>query len=190
MFGVFIYVSLYMQNVLGYSAVEAGAAFLPMTCLIIVVAPQAGRLADRIGSRWLMTGGMVLVALMLVLFSRLGADATFLDLLPSLLVGGVGMALTMTPSTAAAIKAVPVDKAGVGSAVLNAFRQVGGSIGIAVMGAIVAGVGGVSDADAFLEGFHAALLVAAGIALVGALLAAVLVREEGHAAPPVVPETA
>src|SRR5262249_40597809 len=63
MFGVFFFVSLYMQNILGYSAVQAGAAFLPMTVLIIVIAPLAGRTTDRVGSRWFMTGGMILVAI-------------------------------------------------------------------------------------------------------------------------------
>ena len=82
MFGVFFFVSLYMQNILGYSAVQAGAAFLPMTLLIILVAPIAGRTSDRIGSRGLMTAGMVLVAGQLILFSRLGVDATFWNLLP------------------------------------------------------------------------------------------------------------
>jgi EmrB/QacA subfamily drug resistance transporter len=135
MFGVFFFVSLYMQNILGFSAVETGAAFLPMTVLIILVAPLAGKTSDRIGSRWLMTTGMVLIGLQLLYLSRLGVDETFWDLLPGLLVGGVGMALVMTPSAAAAVRSVPVDQAGVGSAVLNAFRQVGGSLGIAVMGA-------------------------------------------------------
>ena len=138
MFGVFFFVSLYMQNILGYSAVEAGAAFLPMTILIIIVAPIAGRLSDRLGSRGLMTAGMVLLSAQLLYFSQLGASATFWTLLPGLLLGGVGMSLTMTPSTAAATRAVPVDKAGMGAAVLNAFRQVGGSLGIALRGAIMA----------------------------------------------------
>ncbi len=71
MFGVFFFVSLYMQNVLGYSAVQAGAAFLPMTLLIIVAAPAAGRASDRWGSRWLIAGGMVLLALQLGYFSQL-----------------------------------------------------------------------------------------------------------------------
>jgi EmrB/QacA subfamily drug resistance transporter len=177
MFGVFFFVSLYMQNILGYSAVEAGAAFLPMTVLIILVAPVAGRRSDRAGSRGLMTAGMLLVALQLVLFSRLGDDASYWQLLPGFLVGGVGMAMTMTPSAAAATRAVPVDKAGVGSAVLNSARQVGGTMGIAVMGAIVAEqMGGVRSVDAFMDGFDTALLVAAGIALVGALVAFALVR--------------
>ena len=74
MFGVFFFVSLYMQNVLGYSAVQAGAAFLPMTMLIILVAPMAGRLSDRSGSRWLMTGGMVAARRALALLSRSSAS--------------------------------------------------------------------------------------------------------------------
>jgi predicted MFS family arabinose efflux permease len=177
MFGVFFFVSLYMQNILGYSAVQAGAAFLPMTLLIIVVAPIAGRLSDRVGSRWLMVCGMLLVAGQLLLFSQLTAEATFTDLLPALVLGGFGMAMTMTPSSAAAIRAVPVEKAGVGSAVLNACRQVGGSIGVALMGAIMAAAaGGVRTPDAFMTGFERALLTAAGIALVGAVVAGVLVR--------------
>jgi MFS family permease len=177
MFGVFFFVSLYMQNVLGYSAVQTGAAFLPMTILIILVAPIAGRTSDRVGSRGLLTVGMVLVAGQLLYFSTLGVDSTFWNLLPGFLVGGVGMAMTMTPSAAAATRNVPVDKAGVGSAVLNASRQVGGSLGIAVMGAIIAAdANGGTSPEAFVDGFQSALLVAAGIAIVGAGVAFALVR--------------
>ena len=181
MFGVFFFITLYMQNVLGYSAVEAGAAFLPMTVLIILVAPLAGRLTDRTGSRALMTGGMMLVGLQLLLFARVDAASTFWTLLPCLLIGGLGMALTMTPATAAAMRAVPASKAGVGSAVLNAFRQVGGSIGIALIGAIMAAqADGRRSVAAFLDGLHVALLVAAGIAFLGAVVAFLLVRPDGH----------
>jgi EmrB/QacA subfamily drug resistance transporter len=177
MFGIFFFMSLYMQQVLGYSAVQTGAAFLPMTVLIILVAPIAGRTSDRIGSRGLMTAGMVLIAAQLLYFSRLGLDATFWDILPAFLVGGVGMSLTMTPSAAAATRNVSVDKSGVGSAVLNAARQVGGSLGIAVMGAIVAyEAGGSRTPEAFIDGFQSALLVAAVIAAVGAVVAYALVR--------------
>src|SRR3954452_16081374 len=166
MFGVFFFVSLYMQNVLGFSAVQAGAAFLPMTILIILAAPMAGKASDRFGSRWLMTGGMTLIAVQLLYFSQLGADSTFWRLLPGMLVGGLGMALTMTPSTAAATRAVPVEKAGVGAAVLNAFRQVGGSMGVALMGAIMASQAGTRrTVAAFMDGFEVSLLVAAAIAL-------------------------
>src|SRR5471032_391729 len=191
MFGTFFYVSLYMQKVLLYSPVQAGASFLPMTVLIILIAPQAGRLADRFGSRWLVGAGMSMLAIMLLYYSTLGAGATFFGLLPGLLIGGAGMALTMTPTTAAAMSAVAVDKAGVGSAVLNSMRQVGGSLGIAVMGAIVAsGVhsslrAGDDQRIAFLHGFHDSLRVGSALALVGAVVATAAIRkqEHQHAAP-------
>ena len=177
MFGVFFFVSLYMQNILGYSPVQAGAAFLPMTILIILIAPLAGKTSDRIGSRGLVTGGMMLIAVQLGMFSRLGVDASFWNLFPALVVGGIGMALTMTPSAAAATRSVPVEKAGVGSAVLNSARQVGGTMGIALMGAIMAAqAGGERTPEAFMRGFESALLVAAGIAVVGAIVAFTLVR--------------
>ena len=182
MFGVFFFVSLYMQNILGYSAVQTGAAFLPLTVLIVLVAPIAGKASDRFGSRGLITAGMTLLAVQLLLFSQLGPDASFWNLLPAFLIGGVGMALTMTPSAAAATRSVPVDKAGVGSAVLNSARQVGGTMGVAIMGAIVAAeVGDVPTVDSFMRGFERALLVAAGIAIAGAIVAYVLIRPHEEA---------
>ena len=186
MFGVFFFVSLYMQTILGYSPVQAGAAFLPMTVLIILVAPIAGKTSDLVGSRWLMTTGMTLLAVQLLLFSRLGEDASYWELLPALMIGGIGMAMTMTPSAAAATRSVPVEKSGVGAAVLNAFRQVGGSLGIAVMGAIMASeLDGQRTPESFLAGFEKALVVAAVIASLGAVVSAVLVRSHHASAPPV-----
>jgi len=124
-----------------------------------------------------MTAGMILIATQLVMLSTLSADASYWDLFPALLIGGVGMSLTMTPSAAAATRSVSVDKAGVGSAVLNSARQVGGTMGIAVMGAIIAAkAGGERTPEAFMEGFESALLVAAGIAVAGAIVAFTLVR--------------
>jgi len=138
MFGVFFFMSLYIQNILGYSPTRAGASFLPMTVLVIFVAPFAGRFSDRLGSRWLMASGMALVALSLYLFSRVGLHTTYLELLPAMIIGGIGMPMAMSPTTAAAMATVPVDKAGVGAGVLNSFRQVGGSLGIALLGAVMA----------------------------------------------------
>jgi EmrB/QacA subfamily drug resistance transporter len=181
MFGVFFYVSLYVQNVLGYSPTKAGAIFLPMTLLIILVAPFAGRSSDRVGPRWLMGGGMTLLGISLLLYQRMGVHSDFWTLLPALLVGGVGMALTMSPMTSAAMGAVPVDKAGVGSGVLNSFRQVGGALGIAGMGAILASYIHASvrtplGKQEYVDGLHAALLVSAVIAFAAAAVAVVLVR--------------
>jgi hypothetical protein len=98
------------------------------------------------------------------------------------------MALTMTPTTAAAMGSVAVDKAGVGSAVLNAFRQVGGSLGIAIMGAVVAsqisvGVGDPAYPDQFVDGYHLGLYVAAAIAFTGALVATAMIRKVRYAEP-------
>jgi EmrB/QacA subfamily drug resistance transporter len=187
MFGVFFYVSLYLQKIIGYSPIQTGASFLPWTVLIIVIAPQAGRLSDRIGPRWIVTSGMVLVAGSLFLFSRMGADETFWGLLPAMLLGGIGMSLCMAPTTATAMGSVPRDKAGVGSAVLNSMRQVGGSLGIALMGAIVLAATGTSarpNPNDFLTGFHHALEVATLIALAGAAIAAATLRKVHHAEQP------
>jgi EmrB/QacA subfamily drug resistance transporter len=179
MFGVFFFVSLYMQNVLGYSAVQAGAAFLPMTVLIILIAPIAGKASDRFGSRWLMTIGMVLLGVQLLYFSQLSTTSDFWNLLPGFILGGFGMAMAMTPTAAAATRAVPVHKSGVGSAVLNAMRQVGGSVGIALMGAIVADqASGRPGVEGFMAGFERALIVAAVIAFLGSIVAFALVRQE------------
>jgi EmrB/QacA subfamily drug resistance transporter len=174
MFGVFFYVSLYIQNVLGYSPIEAGASFLPWTVLIVILAPLSGRLSDKYGSRPFVTSGMLVLTLTLILFSRMDENTTFWGLLPAMLLGGVGMSLAMAPTTAAAMQSVSPDKAGVGSAVLNSMRQVGGSLGIAIMGAIVASSAksGGGTLAAFLDGFHHALVTAAGLTLLGAAVAA------------------
>jgi EmrB/QacA subfamily drug resistance transporter len=188
MFGVFFFISLYVQNILHYSATEAGASFLPMTVLIVLVAPIAGKFSDRVGSRWLMGGGMILVATCLLLFAQLDQDSTFWNVLPGMIVGGLGMALAMTPTTAAAMGSVPTDKAGVGSAVLNSMRQVGGSMGIAVMGAIVTASvtlprGDPGSPAQFIDGLHQALYVASGVALAAAVVAVLTVRKYRHAEP-------
>ncbi len=188
MFGIFFYVSLYVQQILGFSAIQAGASFLPWTLLIILLAPQAGRLSDRIGPRPFVTAGMVILSGAMIVFSRLGLHENFWGLLPGMLLGGVGMSAAMAPVTAAAMQSVRPDKAGVGSAVLNSMRQVGGSMGIAIMGAIVAAstTAGRPDPTGFLHGFHHALETAAALTLLGAVIAALTLpsapRERGREA--------
>jgi EmrB/QacA subfamily drug resistance transporter len=185
MFGVFFFNSLYLGQVLGYSPIQTGATFLPLTVLIVFVAPLAGRFSDKIGPRWLMGTGLVLLSGSLLSFSTLGVDSSFWDIVPGLILGGFGMSLAMTPTTAAAMGSVPVDKAGVGSAVLNSMRQVGGSLGIALMGAIVASSVSVLPGSPeypaqFVEGYHNALHVAAAIAILGAVVAVATVRKVHH----------
>ncbi len=178
-----------MQQILGYSPGQAGASFLPWTLLIILIAPQAGRRSDRFGPRRFVTSGMVVLAASMFVFSRLGLGASFWELLPGMLLGGVGTGFAMAPTTAAAMSSVRPEKAGVGSAVLNSMRQVGGSLGIAVMGAIVASgistslAAGHSRPVAFVSGYHHALDVSALIALAGAVIAATTLQHARHREP-------
>ena len=140
MLGVFFFLALYMQDILGYSPLEAGIRFLPSTLMIVGVAPVAGRLADRFGPRWLIAGGLAIVAASLYSFSGIAVDSSYLDLLPGFMLLGIGIALTMSPMTSAAMNAVAVEKAGIASGVLSMFRMVGGSLGVAVTGAIFQGL--------------------------------------------------
>lgn len=151
MMGVFFFLALYMQDILGYSPLEAGVRFLPSTLMIVGVAPVAGRLSDRFGPRWLIAGGLTIVAASLFSFSRIAVDSTYLDLLPGFMLLGIGIAMTMSPMTSAAMNAVPVQKAGVASGVLSMFRMVGGSLGVAVTGAIFQGLVS-SKLDSLLTG--------------------------------------
>jgi sugar phosphate permease len=126
---------------------------------------------------------MTLLSISLLLYQRVGLHSNFWTLLPAMILGGVGMALTMSPMTSVAMGSVPVDKAGVGSGVLNSFRQMGGSLGIAVMGAILASYlhaapGTLLAKQQYVDGLHAALLVSAFIAFAAAIVAIVLVRVE------------
>jgi len=185
MFGIFFFNSLFFQRIIGWSAIQTGAIFLPMTVLIMFVAPAAGKFSDRIGSRWLMATGMVLLTGSLLDFAQLEQTSTFWDVVPALILGGLGMGLVMTPTTAAAMGSVPVDKAGVGSAVINSMRQVGGSLGIAVMGAVVATqvhtkVPGPRFAEEFTTGYHDALYVGAAITMSAAVVAVSFVRKVAH----------
>jgi EmrB/QacA subfamily drug resistance transporter len=136
MLAQFFFMALYMQNILGYDALQAGIRFLPSTLLIIVIAPIAGRFADRIGPKPLMLGGLTLIGLSLYLQSRITVDTGYATLLPTFMILGAGIALTMSPMSTAAMNAVEVSKAGVASGVLSMSRMVGGSLGVAVTGAL------------------------------------------------------
>ena len=195
MFGIFFYNSLFLQNVLHYSAIRTGATFLPMTVLIILIAPLAGRFTDQIGPRWLMGAGTTLLSGSLLLFATLDQHSSFWNILPGLLVGGFGMAITMSPTTTAAMGSVPVDQAGVGSAVINTMRQVGGSLGVAIMGALVASSVSLDQSDPrfglqFVDGYHRALYVGAAILLAGAIVAVLTVRKPHQAGPQLVAQSA
>jgi EmrB/QacA subfamily drug resistance transporter len=139
MFGAIYYGALYLQNIQGYSALQAGLRTLPWTLMILLVAPLAGRLNTRIGARLLAGGGMLLLGLGLIGLARLSAGSPYSSIWPAFLVCGIGSALAMPTVSATAMSAVASDKAGVGSGVLNTARQVGGALGIAVLAAVATG---------------------------------------------------
>ncbi|MGH2636472.1 MAG: MFS transporter [Actinomycetota bacterium] len=137
MFATFFFLSLYMQNIHGYSAFEAGVRFLPMTLAIIVTAPAAGRYAQQHGSRIPMTYGLILAGGGLLILSRLSVDTSYVLMLPVFAVMGHGMGATMAPMTSAVMNSVGPARAGLGSAMTNTSREVGGVFGIALLGTIL-----------------------------------------------------
>jgi EmrB/QacA subfamily drug resistance transporter len=136
MLATFFFIALYMQNILGYSAVEAGVRFLPSTLMIVLIAPLAGRLTDRVGARPLMVAGLSLATLSLFLQTRIDVDTGYGLLLPAFILLGIGMALVMSPMSTAAMNAVSPAKAGVASGILSMSRMVGGTFGVAAIGAL------------------------------------------------------
>jgi EmrB/QacA subfamily drug resistance transporter len=136
MLAMFFFIALYMQNILGYSAIEAGVRFLPSTLMIVLLAPVAGRLADRVGPRPLMVTGLLLTTAALLLQTRIDVDTGYGLVLPAFIIMGAGMALVMSPMSTAAMNAVEPAKAGVGSGILSMSRMVGGTFGVAAIGAL------------------------------------------------------
>jgi MFS family permease len=141
MLAMFFFMALYMQNVLHYSPLQAGLRFLPSTLMIVIIAPLAGRLADRVGPRPLMTFGLLAVSGALFWQSQLTVSSGYGTLLPGFMLMGIGMAFVMSPMSMAAMNSVAPAKAGVASGILSMNRMVGGTFGVAVLGAMVATLG-------------------------------------------------
>jgi EmrB/QacA subfamily drug resistance transporter len=196
-FGVFLYTSLYFQDVLGYSPVKAGSALLPWILVLIVLGPFTGALAERVTPRRLVAGGLLVMAVGLALLSGIDEHSAYVDLLPGLVLGGVGGALTI-PLSGVAIAAAPAEKAGVASGVFNTARETGGALGIAIIGALVASPRHPATPEAalhdFAVGYGRGLTVAALLAVAAAIVAALTLGEprEGSTSAPagVIPEAA
>jgi EmrB/QacA subfamily drug resistance transporter len=168
MFGMFFFLTLYMQNVLRFSPLEAGIRFLPTTLMVIVIAPIAGRLTDRIGPRPLITLGLTLVATSLLWQSFLTPTTGFGFLFPGFVLMGIGIALVMSPMSTAAMNAVDQSKAGVASGILSMSRMVGGTLGVAVLGTFI---GRTTSVDDFVSSLGHGLRIGAAVAALGAIVA-------------------
>ena len=138
MFGSFFLLTQYLQLVKGYTPLGAGVRTLPMAMTMMVAAPSAARLVERFGSRRVVTMGLAIVAFGMAVFSRAGVDTNYWYIAAALVVLAIGMANTMAPSTGAIMTSLPMAKAGVGSAVNDTTRELGGSLGVAVIGSLMA----------------------------------------------------
>jgi EmrB/QacA subfamily drug resistance transporter len=181
LFGIYFFTSLYLQNVLGFSPTEAGAAFVPMALLMATGAVLAERVSARIGAHRSSGIAMLLMAAGIASVALLGRNATYLDLMPSFALIGVGGGLSV-PLTAMILGTMPVSQAGVASGIFNASREVAGLLGITVIGAILtarqhsAERGGSNPIDAFLSGYRSGLIVAAILVAAGGVAAYLALR--------------
>jgi EmrB/QacA subfamily drug resistance transporter len=136
MFAMFLYLTLYIQNILGYSPLQAGLRFLPLTLLSFFVAPISGRLSERVPVRALLGGGLLLVGIALALMGGLSTDSKWTALLAGFVIAGAGIGLVNPALASTAIGVVPPARSGMASGINNTFRQVGIATGVAALGAI------------------------------------------------------
>ena len=171
--GVYFFTAMYLQNVLGFSPTEAGAALVPMALVMAATAPVAGLVARWLGTHRTVALGLTLNVIGLVMVSFVGEHGRFMDLMPAFVAFGVGSGFTMMPLNDAIISVLPPGRAGAASAVMNAAREVSGLLGVTIVGAILtsrqAAVlrGGATPNHAFMSGYQLALLIAAAIVFVG-----------------------
>ncbi len=181
LFALLTYLVLYIQNVLGYSAIEAGVRFLPLTGAIFLTAGVAGRLSARVPTRLLIGPGFVLIGIGLVLMHGLTPASDWTALLPGMIVAGVGAGLVNVPLASTAVAVVEPARAGMASGVNATFRQVGIATGIAALGAIFShAIGDGRDPQAFIDGLNTILLVGSVIAFVSAVGALTLIRSRDY----------
>jgi EmrB/QacA subfamily drug resistance transporter len=183
MFAMFLYLTLYLQNILHLSPLETGVRFLPLSVVSFFAAPLAGRLTAHVPIRWLLSFGLALNAVAMWSMSRVDAHSHWTVLLPGFIIAGVGIGFVNAPLATTAVSTVRVERAGMASGINNTFRQIGIATGIAALGAIFSSTVGTDRSPAsFVHGLHDILLVGAAVAAVGAVLAAGLVRRQDFVA--------
>ena len=191
LFSMFLMLTLYMQQVLGYSAMKTGVAYLAVAGTSIIWANVAAALVTRVGVRPLIAGGMALLAVGMLLFTQVSVDGTYVkNLLPGFLIIAVGLAFCFVPISIAALAGVQKAEAGLASGLINTSQQIGGAVGIALLSTIAISrtenevAAGTAVPQAMTSGFQLAFWVGAGVALAGVVAALVLIRQEEIAAAP------
>jgi nitrate/nitrite transporter NarK len=194
-FGSIFLLAQFFQVAQGYSPLEAGIRTLPWTAMPIFVAPVAGLLSDRIGSRPLMVAGLAFQAVALAYLALMTEpDVAYAALVPGFVMAGAGMALVFAPAANAVLSAVRPSEAGQASGANNTIREIGGVLGVAVLATVFTNAGGYGSPQDYVDGLVPAVWVGAAVLAVGALIATLVpgrrapaeVHEAGRA---VVPET-
>jgi EmrB/QacA subfamily drug resistance transporter len=193
-FAQFFLLTLYLQEVLGYSAIQTGVAFVAITLTIAVASNVGQALTTRLGVRRVLTSGMLLTAAAGILYAQMPVDGRYFEnVLPGLLLGGVGLAFSFVPVTIASLAGVERADSGVASGLINTTRQIGGSIGLAAVTTIAATAtshyvrshAAADQGAALTHGFQVAFYVLIGLSLLGALVAGVFVQSSRRQASPV-----
>jgi EmrB/QacA subfamily drug resistance transporter len=191
LFSMFFFISLYMQQVLGYAPLKAGVSYLPLAGTIVVTAGIASQLVTRFGYKPVLVAGMALIGVALIWFAQVATHGSFVgDLLGPSIVAAVGLGLAFVSVTIGAVAGVRDHEAGLASGLINTAQQVGGALGLAVLATIAnsrtsSALAAAHGSPAVLKhaltlGFHSAFLTGAGIALLGGVLATVLIRTARH----------
>jgi len=182
LFSMFFFISIYMQEVLGFDALKSGVAYLPLAGGIIVSAGIASTLVTRMGVKPVLVLGLILTAIGLLWFSQISVDGSYVsDILGPAIISSLGLGFSFVPMTIAAVAGVEQHEAGLASGLINTSQQVGGALGLAILAAVANSrrdsvlETGASMPTALTEGFQTALMVGAGFAILGAILALVLV---------------
>jgi len=197
-FSVFLMLTLYMQQVLGYSAMKTGVAYLAIAATAILWSGIAAQLVTRVGVKPVMVAGMVFLTAGLLWFTQVSVGGTYVgDLLPGFLLMSVGLGFSFVPISIAALAGVKNDEAGLASGLFNTSQQIGGALGIAVLSAVATSVtsnhvaDGATVSAAAVDGFQAAFIGAAALAAVGILITLFVLRRsdlvEEQVAPDAVP---
>ena len=200
-FSMFFFLSLYMQQVLGYSALKAGFAYLLVAVTIIIAAATSQALVTRFGTKSILTIGMTLLTLGLLYFTQIDVEGSYLvDLVPGFLLTGVGLGFAFVPVSIAALQGVKPHEAGIASGLINTSQQIGGALGIAILSTIatthtesvVGDAGGDPSAlpSALTEGFQYAFAVGAGMAVIGLIATLVTLDRRDRVQEVVTPEVA